>query len=103
MAESKKHGGSGTGVRGGTTGTTGGAGAAVDASDRLRREGELDIDASTTEGIDTNMAGNKPGGLDRRGMVSQGDMAGTRDDDELRRERRDNINPSQPIVPEKPV
>jgi hypothetical protein len=68
-----------------------------------RDKGELDIDASTTEGVDADMAGGKPGALDRRGMVSQGDMAGTRDDDELRRERRDNINPSQPIVPEKPV
>jgi hypothetical protein len=68
-----------------------------------RRKDELDIDASTTEGVDTDMAGGKPGALDRRGMVSQGDMEGTSDDDELRRERRDNINPSQPIVPEKPV
>jgi hypothetical protein len=68
-----------------------------------RREGELDIDASTTEGVDTDMAGGKPGAPGDRGMVSQGDMAGTRDDDALRRQRRDNINPSQPIVPEKPV
>jgi hypothetical protein len=31
------------------------------------------------------------------GMVSQGDMSGDGyDDPELRRERRDNINPSQP-------
>jgi hypothetical protein len=36
-------------------------------------------------------------------MVSQGDMAGDSDNEELRRQRRDNINPSQPIVPEKPV
>jgi hypothetical protein len=80
-----------------TTGTTGGAGAAVDASNRIRREGETDIDAATTEGIDTSMAGSKPG------MVSQADMDASGDSEELRRQRRDNINPSQPIVPEKPV
>ena len=67
----------------------------------------LDIDASTTEGVDTEMAeveivdtgtaGDKPG------MVSQADMDASGDSEELRRQRRDNINPSQPIVPEKPV
>jgi hypothetical protein len=68
-----------------------------------RRKGELDIDSSTTEGVDADTAGSKPGALDQRGMVSQGDMAGDSDNEELRRQRRDNINPSQPIVPEKPV
>ena len=68
-----------------------------------RGKGEFDIDASTTEGVDTDMAGGKPGALDRRGMVSQGDMDDAGDSDELRRQRRDNINPSQPITPEKPV
>jgi hypothetical protein len=72
------------------------------AERRTPRQGELDIDASTTEGVDTSMAGGKPGSLDRRGMVSQGDMDASDDNDELRRQRRDNINPSQPIVPEKP-
>ena len=102
-----RRGGSGTGVENagtaGTTGTTGGAGAAVDANNRMRREGELDIDASTTEGVDTGMAGTKPGRLDQRGMISQGDMDASGDNDELRRQRRENINPSQPVVPEKPV
>ena len=77
--------------------------AATDASDRMRREGEMDIDASTTEGIDPGMAGSKPGNLDRRGMISQGDMDASGDSEELRRQRRDNINPSQPVTPEKPV
>jgi len=44
-----------------------------------------------------------PGG--GTGMVSQGDMeTGEPDSDELRRQRRDNINPSRPVLlPDKPV
>jgi hypothetical protein len=43
-----------------------------------------------------------PGG--NTGMVSQGDMeTGEPDSEELRRQRRDNINPSRPVLPDKPV
>jgi hypothetical protein len=45
-----------------------------------------------------------PGGGDNTGMVSQGDMdTGEPDSEELRRQRRDNINPSRPVLPDKPV
>ena len=74
----------------------------IAGTDPTQRIG-ADIDASTTEGIDADMAGNKPGNLDQRGMISQGDMEPSGDNEELRRQRRDNINPSQPITPEKPV
>lgn len=42
--------------------------------------------------------GGRPGSLEERGMVSQGDM-----DQQEPNPHHKNINPSQPITPEKPI
>ncbi|HEY0523343.1 MAG TPA: hypothetical protein VGD08_08135 [Stellaceae bacterium] len=66
--------------------------------------GEATVERRPVDPLAGGLTPGRIGPGSNTGMVSQGDMdTGEPDDDELRRQRRDNINPSRPVLPDKPV